>query len=194
MQKLRIVLIALAALAGLGLILYSGTDRRVYIVLFISFSILLAWVIQFNRVYQFERHPYSSHADSQRVKTIMSWVFAFMCLRYVLDPRVSMLFAIHRHYPLLPFRNLFTVMLYTAVPIISGVAAWTVWTQKASGRMWAIAANVTYILIFIRLTLFFPSPGWWRHIPVLGVGIFGLMGFLPCDEQIKPAPPASASA
>jgi len=195
MQKVRGALIVLAVLAGLGLVLYSGTDRRVGLAFFIGFAVLLAWALQFNRVGQFESNSYSTRPDRKTIRRIMCWAFAFMCLRYVLDPRVSMLYAIHRHYAFLPFRNLLTIVLYTATPVISGVAAWLVWTRKSSARVWAITASITYILIFIRSILFVHSSAWWRHLGVLGLGIMGLVGFLPRDEQIdSAAPPKSVSA
>jgi hypothetical protein len=49
MQQLRGVLIALTALAALGLVFYSGSDRRVVVAFFIAFVVLLTWVLQFNR-------------------------------------------------------------------------------------------------------------------------------------------------
>src|SRR5437879_6287035 len=183
MQKLRGFLTALAVLAGLGLIFYSGASRRVEIGLFIAFALLFAWVLQFSRVPWSENHSGTGRSDIQGVRKVMCWFFAYTSLRYVLDPRVSMLYAIHRHYAFLPFRNLVTITLYVMVPIINGIAWWTVWKRRPSARLWGIAASVTYILIFLRPIIFFPGSAWLRNWSTLALGIMGLVIFLLRHER-----------
>jgi hypothetical protein len=195
MQKLRGFLIVLALLAGLGLVFDTGASRRVVIVLVIASGLLFSWAFQFNRVSQFDNHSGTGHWwNAEGVRKVMGWFFAYMSLRYMLDPRVSMLYAIHRHYALLPFRNLVTFTLYVAVPIISGVAWWTVWKRKPSARLWGIAASVTYILIFLRPIVFFPTSAWWRNWGVLGEGIIGLIVFLPRYESHDSETPTPSDA
>jgi len=196
MQKLRGFLVASAALAGLGLVFYNGVNRRVEIGLFIAFGVLLAWALQFNRVSRSDNHSGTERSDIQRVRKVMCWVFAFMSLRYALDPRVSMLYAVHRHYAFLPLRNLATITLYAVVPIVSGIAWWTVWKRKPSARLWGIAASVTYILIFLRPIIFFPASAWWRNWSALALGIMGLAAFLPRHERHDsetPTPPEAVA-
>jgi hypothetical protein len=193
MQKLRGFVIALAVSAGLGLVFYNGASRRVEIGLFIAFGVLLAWGLQFNRVPWHDNHHGTGRSDIQGLRKVMCWFFAFMSLRYVLDPRVSILYAIHRHYALLPLRNLVTITLDVAVPIISGLGWWTVWKQKPSGRLWGILASVTYILIFLRLIIFFPVSAWWRHFGVLALGIIGLVVFSISERSESPTAPEPVS-
>src|SRR5437588_10598084 len=117
-----------------------------------------------------------------------------MSLRYVLDPRVSMLYAVHRHYAFMPLRNFDTIALYAVVPIISGVAWWTVWKRKPSARPWGMAASVTYILIFLRPIIFFPASASWRNWSLLALGIMGFAAFLPRHERSDSEAPTSPEA
>lgn len=95
----------------------------------------------------------------------------------------------------MPFWDLATVILYAIVPIVSGIAWWTVWKRKPLARRWGIAASVMSLLVFLDAIVFFPSSIWWHYVSVLLIGIAGILALLPSDkqnEQSAPTAPVSA--
>ena len=86
----------------------------------------------------------------QSIRTIICWGFLYSCVRYVIDPRVSIFYAIHKSSPILPtLRNVFAIALYGVFPIVCGLAWWTIWKRKSSARPWGVAASLMNISVFI---------------------------------------------
>jgi len=71
------------------------------------------------------------------------------------------------------------------VAAICGAAAWTIWKARPAARGWAIAASLSYILLFL-LQFFFPTRNvWWdshRQLELL-VGLLGVVCFAWPDKQ-----------
>lgn len=180
MQKLRGVSVTLTVAAALALVFYNGPSRRLEIGLLIAFGALLSWELQFIKAPRPTDNTPPKHLD---VKQIHCWFFAYMAVRYVVDPRLSMIYAVHLHYASLPLRNLVTIILYTMVPIVSSIAWWTVWKRKRWARLWGITASVTYLLLFLHPIVFYPGSAWWHSWNILLLGIWGLVVFVPSGDR-----------
>jgi hypothetical protein len=180
-MRTRGILIGAAIVAALSVVFYSGANRRVEIAFLIAFVVLFTVVLRLARPIK----AYSGIATVGAVnnKTVMCWVFAITSLQYLLDPRVSMLYAARRHLILLTVRNFATFVLYVGLSVACGLAWWSIWKKKPSARAWGITASVGYILLFLRPIIFFPASAWWRHWSELLIGTVGLLTFAPSQEN-----------
>lgn len=130
--------------------------------------------------------PLSAH-DIQGLRKIVCWFFLYSCVRYVVEPHVSILYTIHKSSPLLPtFRNFVTIGLYGVFPIVCGIAWWTIWRRKSSARSWGIAASLMNISVIVPPIIFVPHYAPWRHLGALVIGVVGLIGFLPQQHSEAP--------
>jgi len=117
------------------------------------------------------------------LRRVLCWGFAATSIVFLWGSVRNILYAIHRHYEPAVLRALFIVVSFSAVTaVVSGIAWWTIWKSRPSGKVWAIATSFLNILIFIR-SFIFPSifpwrPGWYHHEGALYVGIVGLIVFL----------------
>jgi peptidase M50-like protein len=83
---------------------------------------------------------------------------------------------IYRHNLPLHLRFLLVPAVFWFLAIINGVAFWTGWREKRSGRPWGIAASSTYLLLPLSLSYFWPSA--WRHFSAtLAIGVAGIIAF-----------------
>jgi hypothetical protein len=110
------------------------------------------------------------------LRKILCWLFACTALMYLLIPNLSVLFAILRPNALRS-GTLFVVTFAAIVPIICGIAWWTIWKEKPSARAWGIAASLVEIMIFAQPILFSVPTAWPRHLGALFIGIVGLVVF-----------------
>ena len=82
------------------------------------------------------------------------------------------------------------------VGTICGAAAWMIRKARPAARGWAIAASLTYILMFL-LQFFFPTRNvWWdshRQLELL-VGILGVVCFAWPDKQDDSSTAASINS
>jgi len=121
------------------------------------------------------------------LKKLLGWIFAATALFYLLIaiPR-------NRHLVLHPsemfpsLRNLLYVPFFVLVFIVCGVAWWTTWKGKHSARVWALAASIVQILVYLRSILLFHPYAWWHHAGALFIGIVGLIVFSPWYERRIP--------
>lgn len=115
-------------------------------------------------------------------KVFMGWVFLVTTLQYVTILVRAIPYELHQQYPVpLVRRMLIAPAFPLVVAAISGAAWWTVWKQKPSARIWAIAASLIYILIFARQFIILLQEPWYQHVGALFIGIVGLGTFLPYD-------------
>lgn len=115
-----------------------------------------------------------AHIDLRRV---LCWVFACTALIYLFIPKISVLFAIRRLNGL-QLSSLFVVTFAATVPVVCGIAWWTVWKGEPSSRAWGIAASLVEILIFAQPILLSVPTAWPHHLGALFVGIVGLIVFV----------------
>lgn len=118
----------------------------------------------------------------QEWRKIAPWVFAATSLMYLLIPNVSILYPSTRHHASTP-RNLLSLAFFAIVPIICGMAWWSIWQRKPSARGWGIGASVVHILIYLRPIILFSPSLWWHHMGALAIGIGGLVIFSQPDRQ-----------
>jgi len=134
------------------------------------------------------------------VRKYLCWVFAFTSLVSLQLALSSILRTIHRQSTFLPLRDLPVATVFTIVAAVFGVAWWTVWKGKPSARGWGIAASLINILVSLLPAIIvlyvqvvyshFSSGSIWREfdvvLPVLAVGVTGLVAFWPRYEKSDP--------
>lgn len=115
------------------------------------------------------------------LRRYLSWVFAFTSL-VCLQVSVSSILAIfHRQHSVALFRYLLVPITFTMMASIHGMAWWTVWKGKSSGRAWGLAASAINLLLSVGVIYLSRSPrGLWL---VLALGITGLIAFWRRYEQ-----------
>jgi hypothetical protein len=77
------------------------------------------------------------------LRKILCWIFASTALMYLLVPNLSVLFAIR---PNASQSGSLFVTFAAIVPILCGIAWWTIWKEKPSARAWGIAASLVEIV------------------------------------------------
>lgn len=113
------------------------------------------------------------------IRKLMSWIFLVTSLQYSTVSLRSFPYAIHRHYgdPLL--RILLTAPVFSIVMgSISALAWWTVWKEKSSAKVWALAASLMYVLVFLRQFIIPIPPAWDHYAGALFTGAVGLVVFV----------------
>ncbi len=70
------------------------------------------------------------------------------------------------------------IALFTLAVIVYGVAWWTVWKKKRSGRAWGIVASLIYVPVSLLGIIFFAQPLLGYEGIVLFLGIAGLIAFV----------------
>ncbi len=115
-------------------------------------------------------------------RKFMFWIFGTTTLIFVAD----ILYTIPRAHTIPLLRNVLIGPTFSIhVAAISGVAAWSIWKGKSWARGWAIAASVTYILMFFRQFIIPVRPAWDHHVGVLFVGLLGVVSFAWPDKPVK---------
>jgi hypothetical protein len=104
-------------------------------------------------------------------------VSALLCL-WMLP--MTFLHAFHRYHSVLSLRAVLIPTSFLVLMLIYGMACWTVWKRKSSGRVWAIIASLTYILIpllaiWAKVHLSRPIRG--CSVVMLVAGVTGLVVF-----------------
>jgi predicted permease len=89
---------------------------------------------------------------------------------------------VHQYNEYFTIRGLLITALYIILAIIYGLAWWTVWKRKPSGRGWGIAASLIYIPVSLWGIIFFAQPFWGFEGVAMAVGIAGLVAFLWCSK------------
>src|SRR5271157_950091 len=113
-----------------------------------------------------------------KLRKYLSLIFAGTCLICLwLDCR-RILRTVHRYNEYFTIRGLSITALYTILAIIYGLAWWTVWKGKSSGRGWGIAASLIYIPVSLWGIIFFAQPLWGSEGIAMAAGIAGLVAFL----------------
>ena len=112
----------------------------------------------------------------------LSWVFGFAALVNLQLAVSFTLRDVHRYHTHLHARYLLAPALCTFQALVFGMAWWTVWKEKRSGRIWGIAASVLNLAIPLSVS-YFSGPGRGlmlvRHLSLLLViGLIGLFAFL----------------
>jgi drug/metabolite transporter (DMT)-like permease len=74
-------------------------------------------------------------------------------------------------------------VLFTFLTYIFGMAWWTVWKEKPSGKSWGIAASLINNLVMISAFILHKRPLSDYQWEVLAIGIVGLIAFLWPDEE-----------
>jgi len=85
------------------------------------------------------------------VRRLLCWLFAIsslICLRIALS---SILHIIHQPHRSLSFRILLVTEVFSVLATVFGMAWFTIWRGKASGKWWGIAASLTNVLFPLSL-------------------------------------------
>jgi hypothetical protein len=128
-----------------------------------------------------------------KFRKYLSLIFAATCLISLqLDFR-RIFRTVHRYNEYFSIRGLSITALYTFLAIIYGMAWWTVWNGKPSGRGLGIAASVIYIPVSLWGIIFFAQPIWGFEGVVLAVGIAGLVAFLWSGGRVAQIPMAAGA-
>lgn len=111
------------------------------------------------------------------VRRLLCWLFAIsslLCLRIALS---SILHIIHEPHRSLSFRILLVTEVFSVLATVFGIAWFTIWTGKASGKWWGIAASVTNVLFPLSLNIYLRSPLLKHNLVLLAIGVAGLVAF-----------------
>jgi hypothetical protein len=121
----------------------------------------------------------------RRVRIALCWFFAFDSLSSFQTACQDILRIVHKQEVAHPFICLPGATVFSLAGIVSVLAWWTVWRQKASGRGWALAASVWSLFLggpFFYLWFHGWGGYWqllkgWLWLPMV-VGVLGLVAFL----------------
>ena len=111
------------------------------------------------------------------VRRLLCWLFAIsslICLRIALS---SILHIIHQPHRSLSFRILLVTEVFSVLATVFGIAWFTIWTGKASGKWWGIAASLTNVLFPLALSIYLRSSMLKHTVVLLGIGVAGLVAF-----------------
>lgn len=116
------------------------------------------------------------------LRKYLSWVFGFAALVNLQLAVSFTLRDVHRYHSHLHARYLLAPGLCTVQAMVFGMAWWTVWKEKRSGRIWGIAASALNLALPLSMS-YFAGPGRGlllvRHFSLLLViGLIGLFAFL----------------
>jgi hypothetical protein len=110
------------------------------------------------------------------LRKLLCWLFAIsalICLKIVLS---SILRIIHYHRAL-SFRNLLVTVVFSVLATVFGMAWFSDWKGKASGKWWGIAASLTNVLFPLSLSIYLRSSMLKHSVVLLGIGVAGLVAF-----------------
>jgi hypothetical protein len=117
------------------------------------------------------------------IRKFLCWLFAISSLLCLWNGLLLILRFVHRQYIALSFHNLLIASLLPALTILYGIAWWTAWKKRPSGRVWGIIACLTYVLLPIWNLVAFRSLSISLMIMLL-VGILALVILLwPIHEE-----------
>jgi drug/metabolite transporter (DMT)-like permease len=123
----------------------------------------------------FRREP----QDTQLLKNVLCWLFAFRSLSYIL-------YTVNQFYPLPFLPGMRIAVPFSAfVVVVAGAAWWTTWKELPTARAWAIAASLINVYIFLQQFLF-PQSVWHHRVGSLLAGVAGLVVFLRPDRPRQP--------
>ncbi len=83
--------------------------------------------------------------------------------------------------------RLFITALFTIAVIIYGLAWWTVWKKKPSGRGWGIVASLIYLPVSLSGIIFFAQPLLGYEGIVLALGVAGMVAFVDGSARKHPS-------
>jgi len=117
-------------------------------------------------------------SDIDDIRMVAAWVFAVVCVPYAWVAVRDCIHIIHWHNtPFILHRLLISVLYLATVAVTGGMAWWTVWKGRPSARLWAIAASIMQLVIFVR-TLMDPTRSFWSYqwgaliVGTIALGIF----------------------
>jgi hypothetical protein len=115
----------------------------------------------------------------------MCWIFLATSLQYATISLKSIPSAVHQQSSL-PLLHILLIAptLSVLMVLVSGMASWTIWKGKPSAKVWAVAASLIYVLIFLRQFIIPLRPNWDHYLVALFTGIVGLAAFLWPDKQV----------
>jgi hypothetical protein len=127
------------------------------------------------------------------LRKLMGWIFAIECFLFALLAWII-------HYPPQhgqPFIDggdaspLLTTIevcaFYFVVIVTTGIAAWTTWKEKASSRIWGIAASIVSLFWYM-------DPSYWYQIHRKGVWVHWAIFLAGLIVFIAPPPKAYTSS
>jgi len=109
-------------------------------------------------------------------KTLV-WVFAlvtFTCVRVGLWPVLCLM---SRHSGFVPLRNILVDAGFTGLAIVVGLAWWTNFRAKASGRAWGLAASLAITMVALLPSILSHHLVVGALGVVLAIGAAGMIGF-----------------
>lgn len=80
------------------------------------------------------------------IRKFLCWLFAISSLVCLWNSLRFVLRFIHQHSLHQSLDGVFVVALFPTLALIYGIAWWTVWKKKRSGKAWGAVACLTYIL------------------------------------------------
>lgn len=81
------------------------------------------------------------------IRKLLCWLFAISSLLCVWNALKIILRLIHQHSTFLSPRILVIAAFFPVLAVLLAIAWWTVWKKKPSGRAWAVAACLTFVLL-----------------------------------------------
>jgi len=119
----------------------------------------------------------------RELRKYLSWIFAFtslVCLKISFSLTPSLL----RQHPRadqlsLTYRLLLPVLpwIFPLFAVVFAMAWWTSFKAKSSARIWGIIASLLNIQVALFPLLIPPHSFWNAFLPILGLGIAGLVAF-----------------
>jgi hypothetical protein len=131
-----------------------------------------------------------AHSWPKDFRKIMCWVFAGTAIIYA----VLAFFGIPHTGNVSFLRSLLVGRIFeSGLSAVSGIAAWAIWKAHPFARVWAIAANLLYLSVFMRPFLIPIRPVLDHGLVSLVVGLIGITAFAWPDRADKPLDTSNSS-
>ena len=112
------------------------------------------------------------------LRKIMAWIFLLACLQYMVALVESFLSPTSQVRLSLSLQSMLSApVFFVVLALVCGMAWWSIWKRKSTGRAWGVAASLAEVLMFCRQFVVYVPPGWGRYAGALVVGIVGLVAF-----------------
>jgi hypothetical protein len=127
-----------------------------------------------------------------KLKVFLSWCFCDFSVVLVAAAVSTTWLATHSQAPVEVFRTVIVQISFLLAASIYGMAWWTVWKRRRSGRGWGIGASLMSVFLWVSMLHF----GWdiiekwflaFFWVPTI-LGIVGLIAFSRPNEQSGASP------
>lgn len=109
------------------------------------------------------------------IRMAAAWAFATVSVPQILFFTRDCLYIVHRNLaPIHLDRWAIAVLFSGTVAVICGLAWWTLWKGSPSARLWAVAASIMQVAVFVRSLIVPPRAATGYHWGALLIGVIGL--------------------